>query len=501
MRNLLFDALLEPHANNPARFLVGESFGEISFSEMHRLSGKVANALTSIGLSSGDRLVVQIGKSPMSLAIYLGAVRAGVVFLPLNTAYTSREVQSFLQDSGAKVMVGSDGEQFEGTASDVEILFLSDDGKSGTFADLVRENEPNFDSVFRGPDDLAALLYTSGTTGRSKGAMLSHRNLLSNAKVLRSEWRFSSDDVLLHMLPVFHTHGLFVATNIALLSGAAMIFEPRFDLDNLFKHLPEATSMMGVPTFYTRMLTDERLTREATHHMRLFVSGSAPLPAEAHRAFEERTGHQILERYGMTETNMNTSNPYNAPRRAGTVGKALPGVELKICDPASGRSLGTDEIGMVKVRGENVFSGYWNMPEKTAEEFDSDGFFTTGDLGKLDDQEFLHIVGRDKDLIISGGYNIYPKEIESAVDAVDGVEESAIVGAPHSDLGEAVVAFVVLEAGVSYDAQSLISKLSDQLARFKHPRSWHFVSELPRNAMGKVQKNVLRDACAGDFAS
>ena len=376
--------------------------------------------------------------------------------------------------------------------------FLNGDG-SGTFCDLARNASDQFETVERGPDDLAAFLYTSGTTGRSKGAMLTHNNLLSNAETLVDEWQFSGEDVLLHALPIFHTHGLFVATNIIVLAKAKMIFLPKFSADSVIEALPKANTMMGVPTFYTRLLDDPRFTLELTRHMRLFISGSAPLLAETHVQFERRTGHRILERYGMTETNMNTSNPYDGERRAGTVGKPLPGIDIKITNPDTGETLADGNIGQIEVRGPNVFKGYWKMPEKTREELREDGFFITGDLGRIDDFGYLQIVGRNKDLIISGGYNIYPKEIELVLDDLPGVLESAVIGAPHSDFGESVIGLLVADGGQSLDLKAIEEVLGQRLARFKRPRKLFIIDSLPRNTMGKVQKNILRDEFSSTF--
>ncbi|MEQ9690419.1 MAG: AMP-binding protein, partial [Bauldia litoralis] len=347
-----------------------------------------------------------------------------------------------------------------------------------------------------GPDDLAAILYTSGTTGRSKGAMLSHENLTSNARTLVEAWRFTGDDVLIHALPVFHTHGLFVATNTILFAGASMIFQSRFDAGDVLAAMPRATCLMGVPTFYVRLLQQPGLTRDATAHMRLFVSGSAPLLADTHAAWRERTGHAILERYGMTETNMNTSNPYDGERIAGTVGPPLPGVALRVTDPETAAPLADGEIGMIEVRGPNVFSGYWRMPEKTLAEFRDDGYFITGDLGRIDAQGYVSIVGRGKDLVISGGFNVYPKEVETAIDELTGVVESAVIGLPHPDFGEAVTAVVVLQEGADLTEADICAPLAANLARYKQPKRVIFVDELPRNTMGKVQKNLLRDRLA-----
>ena len=369
----------------------------------------------------------------------------------------------------------------------------------GSLGEAADHQPDSFATVARDADDLAAFLYTSGTTGRSKGAMLTQGNLLSNAQVLTDHWRFTADDVLLHALPIFHTHGLFVATNIVALSGGSMIFLPGFDLDAMIDLMPQATTIMGVPTFYTRLLDDPRFDRDLTAHMRLFVSGSAPLLTETHQRFAARTGHRILERYGMTETNMNTSNPYDGDRRAGTVGFPLPGVEVKITDPATGDTLPHGEIGQIEVRGPNVFKGYWQMPDKTAAELRADGFFITGDLGRFDADGYLQIVGRNKDLIISGGYNIYPKEIEMLLDDQPGVRESAVVGVPHPDFGEAVVAVIVPD-GDAPDIAALRAACGRELARYKQPKRYEFRAELPRNTMGKVQKNALRADYADLFA-
>jgi malonyl-CoA/methylmalonyl-CoA synthetase len=351
----------------------------------------------------------------------------------------------------------------------------------------------DFQTVARSADDLAAILYTSGTTGRSKGAMLSHANLLSNAQTLVDVWRFTRDDVLLHALPIFHTHGLFVATNVTLSAGASLIFLPGFSAEAIIANIPQATALMGVPTFYTRLLDEPAFTGDLVRHMRLFVSGSAPLLAETHVLFEQRTGHRILERYGMTETNMNTSNPYDGERRAGTVGFPLPGVDLRIVDAETGKALPQGEIGIIEVKGPNVFSGYWQMPEKTKEEFRGDGFFITGDVGVIDADGYVQIVGRSKDLIISGGYNIYPKELELLLDEEDGVLESAVIGVPHADFGEGVVAVLVPRPGAKLDEAAILDSIKPKIARFKQPKRIVVLDELPRNTMGKVQKNVLRE--------
>ena len=504
MVNPLHDALFRPHLASDRMFLVGpDGLGGVSYGAFFELSAQFAHVLVDAGLEPGDRLVAQVEKSPAALALYVACVIAGVVYLPLNTAYTTEEVRYFLADSGARLLVCDAGKAASlGPVADASGARLAkmDANGAGEFCDLARDKPTGFDPVPRKPDDVAALLYTSGTTGRSKGAMLSHANLLSNAEVLAAEWQFTDDDVLLHALPIFHTHGLFVATNICLLNGSAMIFQPKFDTNAVIAALPHATSMMGVPTFYKRLLDDPRFTRDLADHIRLFTSGSAPLLAETHEAFEARTGHRILERYGMTETNMNTSNPYDGPRKAGTVGKALPGVELKITDPGTGATLPDGEIGVIEVRGPNVFQGYWQMPDKTAEDFRADGFFITGDLARIDEDGYLVIVGRAKDLIISGGYNIYPKEVESVLDEMPGVLESAVIGVPHPDFGEGVVGVLVARTSVVPDKDEILSLAGQRLAKFKLPKRLIVVDTLPRNTMGKVQKNLLRQIYAESFA-
>lgn len=502
MTNPLFDALIAPHANRDAPLLILEDESEISGRSFVTRAQKYARVLSDLGLKPGDRMAVQVTKSGEALALYAASLAAGVVFLPLNTAYTAAEVTYFVTDSGAALLVGDPSKEaaLREVASGAGAMFetLGGEGK-GTLSARADSASEGFAPVARGAEDLAAILYTSGTTGRSKGAMLSQRNLLENAKVLVEAWRFTADDTLLHMLPIFHTHGLFVASNVSLLSGGRMIFLPGFRADEALKWLPKATTMMGVPTFYTRLLGEPGFTRDLTAHMRLFTSGSAPLLAETHIAFEDRTGHRILERYGMTETNMTTSNPYDGERRAGTVGPALPGIEVKITDPQTGETLAQGEPGMIEVRGPNVFKGYWNMPEKTAEELRADGFFITGDIGVLDQDGYVTIVGRQKDLIISGGYNIYPKEIELILDEQPGVVESAVVGVPHPDFGEGVVAVLVRSKDQAPDLDAVQAAVAAGLARFKQPKRYVVVDDLPRNTMGKVQKNLLRKEFEDSF--
>ncbi len=486
-------------------FLISSETGaNVSYGQFFAEAERMAAMLQRLGVVPGDRIAVQAPKTKEMLELYVGSVLAGAVFLPLNTAYTPQEVAYFLDDATPKVLICDPKSlaamtEIASSAGVAHILTLDEDG-SGTLSDAKSKYAPGFQAVGRGPDDLAAILYTSGTTGRSKGAMLTHRALASNSQALCQYWQFTSDDVLIHALPIFHTHGLFVATNVTLFAGGACIFMPGFNAEAILNAMPKATALMGVPTFYTRLLQHAEL-KDASRQMRLFVSGSAPLLAETHDRWREVTGHAILERYGMTETNMNTSNPYDGDRRAGTVGFPLPGVELKICDPETGDEVPQGDIGILEVRGENVFAGYWNMPEKTAEELRPNGFFITGDMGRVDKDGYVHIVGRAKDLIITGGFNVYPKEVELVIDNLPGVNESAVIGIPHPDFGEAVVAVVVPNAGAALDADQVKQALADQLAKFKQPKHVVILPELPRNTMGKVQKVLLRQDFAGLFAT
>ncbi len=463
----------------------------LTYGGLKALSARLAHALQALGVKPGDRVAAQVEKSPEAIALYIATVRAGAAWLPLNTAYTRAELIYFMADAQPALFVVAPGR--EDMVAGVAVATLGTDGRAGSLLALAADQSETFDDVGRGPDDLAAILYTSGTTGRSKGAMLSHENLASNARTLARVWRFTERDVLLHALPIYHTHGLFVATNTSLMAGATMLFLPKPAPDEMFRLMPQATVMMGVPTFYTRLLADARLTREATRHLRLFVSGSAPLLAETHREWQARTGHAILERYGMTETNMNTSNPFDGARVAGTVGPPLPGVDIRIADPETGKPLPQGAIGMIEVRGPNVFKGYWRMPEKTRAEFRDDGFFVTGDLGRIDDKGYVAIVGRGKDLVISGGFNVYPKEVEDEIDALSGVLESAVIGLAHPDFGEGVTAVVVKKKDVALTEKDVIVALKDRLAAYKLPKRVLFVDDLPRNAMGKVQKALLRE--------
>ena len=503
MVNPLYDELFARQSGDAAIFLRLSDGTKITYASFLERAAQFAHAITTMGVQPGDRLAVQIEKSPEALAVYAACAQSGVVFLPLNTAYTASEISYFLKDCQPALLLCDSAKEAAlapvSQQAGARLETLNGDG-TGSFVELASGAPSHFDTVARKGDDLAALLYTSGTTGRSKGAMLTQDNLLSNAKTLKEYWQFTDRDVLLHALPIFHTHGLFVATNTVLLSRAQMIFLPKFDASQVIDQLPTATTMMGVPTFYTRLLAEPKFNADLVSHMRLFVSGSAPLLADTHEEFEARTGHRILERYGMTETNMNTSNPYDGERRAGTVGFPLPGVEVRITDATTAQVLPQGAIGDVEVRGPNVFKGYWQMPEKTAEELREDGFFITGDLGRIDEDGYLSIVGRGKDLIISGGYNIYPKEVELVLDEQEGVLESAVIGVPHADFGEAVVGVLVAQEGATPDLDAIASAIKSELARFKHPKRLIVVPELPRNTMGKVQKNALRDAYGALFS-
>ncbi len=503
MANHLYDLITSraPSLDKPFAHLPGGR--TVTYGELFAAAGRYANALVAMGVKPGDRVAVQVEKSIEKVMLVLACARAGAVFLPLNTAYTAAEVEYFLTDAEPTVFVcepqraGSLAPVAQKAGARLETLGTAGDG---SLAEAAKAASETFATVDRAPGDLGAILYTSGTTGRSKGAMLSHDNLASNAQTLVDYWRFTKDDVLIHALPIYHTHGLFVATNVILLAGASMHFLPKLDPDHMLKLMATSTAMMGVPTFYTRLLQHPGLTREATRTMRLFISGSAPLLAETHREWQARTGHAILERYGMTETNMNTSNPYDGDRIAGTVGFPLPGVSLRVADPETGRELPQGEIGVIEVKGPNVFLGYWRMPEKTASEFRDDGYFITGDLGLIDERGYVQIVGRGKDLVITGGFNVYPKEIETEIDAIPGVIESAVIGVPHPDFGEGVTAIVVKKKDSPLTEADITGAIADRLAKFKQPKRIIFVDDLPRNTMGKVQKNVMRDTYKALYA-
>ena len=478
--------------------------------DLDRATAMIANLLESLALPKGARVAVQVEKSVEAVMLYLATLRAGYVFLPLNTAYQSAEIEYFIGNAEPSVVVCS-SKNFGWVSTlafkaGTQHVFTLDDNRSGSLLMRAATHSDRHTPARKAADDLAAILYTSGTTGRSKGAMLSHGNLLSNAQVLKDYWGWQPGDVLIHALPIFHVHGLFVALHGALLNGSRMIWFGKFEPKAVIARLSEATVFMGVPTLYVRMLGEATLTREACRHMRLFISGSAPLLIETFHDWQTRTGHTILERYGMSETIMLTSNPYHADarhggqdeRRGGTVGFALPGVQVRVQDDA-GQAVPVGEIGGIQVKGPNVFAGYWRMPEKTAEEFTADGFFKTGDVGKIDARGYVTIVGRSKDLIISGGYNVYPAEIEGYINEMPGVAESALVGVPHPDFGEVGVAVVIAKPGARLVADAIVATLKSQLANFKIPKKCVVVDALPRNTMGKVQKNLLREQYKGLF--
>jgi malonyl-CoA/methylmalonyl-CoA synthetase len=466
-----------------------------SYAEIERAAARLASRLTDLGLAPGERLLVQTAKSVEALVLYIACVRAGAIYLPLNVDYTEAELEYFVADAGPVLAVCEPAgvalfERIGGGALTVRTL-------AQLFADLPEAEAP---PVPRAADDIAAILYTSGTTGKPKGAMLTNANLVSNGETLIDIWRFTPEDRLIHMLPIFHVHGLFVAMHCIIFSGACAIFLPKFDSATATRHMGNASVMMGVPTFYIRLLGDHAFTREVASKMRLFVSGSAPLSADIHRAFEERTGHRVLERYGMTETGMLTSNPYHGERRAGFVGLPLPGVGLRIAEFETGKVLPQGEVGIVEVKGPNIFRGYWKNPEKTAAEFRADGFFITGDMGVVAPDGYVQLVGREKDLIITGGLNVYPAEVEALLDDRADVAEAAVIGVPHPDFGEAVVAVVQPVEDV-FDEAGVAAALRRDLAGFKCPKAIIAVPELPRNTMGKIQKKLLRERYADLFAT
>jgi malonyl-CoA/methylmalonyl-CoA synthetase len=475
-----------------------------SWLDLERATAMLANLLVSLKLPAGSRIAVQVEKSVEAMLLYLATLRAGYVFLPLNTAYQSAEIEYFIGNAEPAVVVCS-SKNF-GWVSKIAFkagtqnVFTLDDDRTGSLLARAAHCSDKHTVAVKSADDLAAILYTSGTTGRSKGAMLSHGNMLSNALVLKDYWGWKPGDVLIHALPIFHVHGLFVALHGALINGSKMIWCAKFDPKFVVRKMPEATVFMGVPTLYVRLLNEPALDNNAVRNMRLFVAGSAPLLIETFNDWQARTGHTILERYGMSETAMLTSNPYQGERRGGTVGFALPGVTLRVQDDG-GQSLGIDDIGGIQVKGPNVFKGYWRMPEKTKEEFTADGFFKTGDVGKIDQRGYITIVGRSKDLIISGGYNVYPAEIEGYINDLPGVAESALIGVPHPDFGEVGVAVVISKPGAALKADEIIGVLKSKLANFKIPKQCFVVAELPRNTMGKVQKNLLREQYKGLFAA
>jgi malonyl-CoA/methylmalonyl-CoA synthetase len=492
--NNLYHLFRSSFPADPNATFLEHARGSTSFADLDDQSARLCKILKANGVTKGDRVIVQVAKSPEAVMLYLACLRAGAVFIPLNTAYTTREVAYFVQDAGPRVVVCDPAAKAAITTicdSETAILTLGANG-SGTLIDQMEASSPDPEITPSKPDDLAAILYTSGTTGRSKGAMLTHDNLASNALVLHDYWQWQPGDVLLHALPIFHVHGLFVALHCALLNGSQVIFHSGFDVDAIIRDLPRSTVLMGVPTFYTRLLDAPDFSAETCRNMRLFISGSAPLLPETFAAFETLSGHTILERYGMTEAGMITSNPYNGARIAGTVGYALPGVSARVADE-NGQEIPHGEVGILEITGPNVFAGYWQMPEKTAGEFRNDGFFITGDMATMEPDGRISIVGRAKDLIITGGYNVYPKEVEIEIDNLPGVKESAVIGLPHADFGEAVTAVVVTDKTADLKQDDICGILTGKLARFKQPQKVLFVSELPRNTMGKVQKKALRE--------
>jgi|UniRef100_UPI004048D3F4 malonyl-CoA/methylmalonyl-CoA synthetase len=504
----LYTVLSERFLVNPSRIALKTPDNTWTYQQLHDLVGKMANWLDALALTPGARVAAQVEKTPQALALYLATVRSGFVYLPLNTAYRESEIAYFLDNAKPAVFVCDTNHlvwaQPLSTQSGVAHTLTLDANGQGSLMRDIESFESDYSDANSRDDDLAAILYTSGTTGRSKGAMLTHRNLLSNTQTLNGYWGWHSDDVLLHMLPIFHIHGLFVACHGALYAGAQMVWLPKLDVNAALKYLPDCTIMMGVPTYYVRLLAERAFDRSLTQKMRLFVSGSAPLLIDTFQEFEQRMGQAILERYGMSETGMLTSNPYqteNEQRIGSTVGRPLPGIEVRVVDDNQ-NTCAPDVVGHIQVKGPNVFLGYWEMPEKTREEFTADGWFKTGDLGRWGGKtaqgqaipvHYLSIVGRSKDLIISGGFNVYPKEIETIIDDMAGVLESAVIGLPHADFGEAVVAVVVAKPGAGIDTEQLREQLKRALANYKIPKEIHLVEELPRNAMGKVQKNLLRE--------
>ena len=504
MRNPLFEKLFKKKENDENVFL---SFGDgtsLTYKEYMKMIYEFSSIFSSLGLKPGDRLALKIEKSLYFLVVYGACVHRGLIFLPINDSATTKELLYFLKDSETRIVI-SDKEQVHELRkflinSDVLIETLEKDG-TGSLRTIAKCAHFSAEPEVRNLQDIAALLYTSGTTGRPKAAMITHENLISNSQTLMEFWRFSREDILIHALPVYHTHGLFVATNVILMVSARMIFISKFDVDSVIKVLPKATTIMGVPTYYSRLIESPNLTKELTQHMRLIISGSAPLTKELSDKFFERTGKRILERYGMTETNMISSNPYFGERRAGTVGHALPGIKIRICNPETGKRLSRGHVGEVELKGKNVFRGYWKMSKKTQENFRHDGFFRTGDLGKFDQQGFLEIVGRLKDLIITGGLNVYPKEVETILDSFSGVKESAVIGLPHFDFGEAVLAVIISETGSVPDVKHIAQYLEGNLAKYKCPKEYIFMNSLPRNNLGKVLKKSLREKYRNHFTN
>ena len=507
MTENLYDLFRERFPGDRSQPFIETVDGDVySYDDLESISGRFAQALTGLGVEAGDRVAIQVEKSPEAIFLYLACLRAGAIYLPLNTAYKTGEVTYFLSDASPKVMIchPDSKKTVAPVARDcgVSHLLTLDQEGGGSFAESSRGCDGAFTNVPVEADDVAAIIYTSGTTGQAKGVMLTHRNMGSNGLTLHKAWGWVPGDVLLHALPIFHAHGMFIATNCALLNGSKILFMQRFDAPTVIDLLPRATVFMGVPTFYTRLLAEPAFDRAACRNMRLFISGSAPLLEETFHAFRQRTGHTILERYGMTETVMNTSNPYHGERIPGTVGPPLPGIEARVADE-DGNVLPIGEVGVLEVRGPNVFKGYWGMPEKSRSEFRDDGFFITGDVARIDSRGYVSIVGRAKDMIISGGYNVYPKEVELLIDQMEGILESAVIGVPHPDFGEAVTAAVIREPGHGDrpQADDIIGRLKGEIANYKVPKAVFFVDALPRNAIGKIQKSRLRQEFKDTFVS
>ena len=492
----LYTSYKEGFKNNlEGQFLYDDKGLNVTYRELDSETAKLANGLKELGLSEGDRVTVQVDKCIEMVYLYLACVRSNIIFHPLNPAYKEKELSYFLDDAKPSLFISN--EETISSISDLSLehsidhLFVLNNDGSGNFSDI-STSEDNYITVACSEDDIAALLYSSGTTGKPKGIMLSHGNISSNAESLVKAWGFQESDCLLHALPIYHVHGLFVALGCVFMTGAKLKWLESFDADVVLKSIPECTVMMGVPTYYTRLLKRDLLDSKLTEGIRLFISGSAPLLEETFNEFNQRTNHQILERYGMTETNMNTSNPLKGDRKPGTVGLPLEDVQVRVVDEEN-NLLSQGEIGNLQIKGPNVFKGYWEMPEKTKEDFSKDGFFNTGDKGLIDEGGYVSIIGRSKDMIISGGLNVYPKEIESLIDKIEGVLESAVIGLSDEDLGEKVVAVIVSEESKTLDEKKVISEIKDQLAGFKAPKEVKFIDQLPRNAMGKVQKNILRE--------
>jgi malonyl-CoA/methylmalonyl-CoA synthetase len=498
---------IEEAAHLPHRLFLRTPEGrDIGYAELREESGRIASALIARGVVPGDRVAAQVDKSPEAVLLYVACLRLGAIFVPINAANTANEVEYFLRDSQPRVAIvrPSDLSAIEPLAKQAGVMHVETlgTGEDGSLADLAGSCAGDLSCVRLDPNSTAAIVYTSGTTGRSKGAMLTRANLASNAVVLAEAWRFTESDVLLHALPLFHIHGLFVAINTVMVSGASLLLLPKFDSADVLAHLRDATVYMGVPTHFTRLLQQAELNLETTSKIRVFISGSAPLLPETHREFLRRTGHVILERYGMTETLINTSNPYEGPRLPGSVGLPLEGTQMRVTNAESGAvENAPDDIGTLEVTGPNVFAGYWQDAEKTRSEFASDGWFKTGDVGRIDRGGYVRIVGRAKDLVISGGYNVYPIEVESELDALAGVQESAVFGVPHPDLGEGVTAAIVAKAGAVLSERGILEAVRSRLARYKVPKRILLVDELPRNTMGKVQKNALRKAFASIYSA